>query len=83
MWAICTRSDPKEIDIIKRAWSGPLDPRIRKPTDDYTNSHGIIYAVKPYEWYDEFPQTSMNSEEMRKDAFLKWKEQFNGRWVHY
>ncbi|MCK4787338.1 MAG: UbiD family decarboxylase, partial [Desulfobacteraceae bacterium] len=22
MWAICTRSDPKEIDIIKRAWSG-------------------------------------------------------------
>ena len=83
MWAICTRSDPKEMDVIKRAWSGPLDPRIRKPTDDYTNSHGIIYAVKPYEWYDEFPQTSMNSEEMRKDAFLKWKAQFNGRWVHY
>lgn len=80
MWAICTRSDPKEMDIIKRAWSGPLDPRIRKPTDDYTNSHGIIYAVKPYEWYNEFPPTSLNSEQLRKKVFNKWASHFNGRW---
>jgi 4-hydroxy-3-polyprenylbenzoate decarboxylase len=80
MWAMCTRSDPKEMDIIKRSWSGPLDPRIRKPTDDYTNSHGIIYAVKPYEWMDEFPPTSLNSEEMRRDVFNKWEAEFGGRW---
>lgn len=83
MWAICTRSDPKEMDIIKRAWSGPLDPRIRKPTDDYTNSHGILYAVKPYEWYDDFPPTSTNSDEMRKGVFNKWKQHFNGRWSDF
>src|SRR5207253_1063002 len=29
LWAMCTRSEPAEsIDIIPRAWSGPLDPRI-------------------------------------------------------
>ena len=46
MWAICTRADPKEMDLRKGAWSDPLDPRIRKPATDYTNSHGIIYAVQ-------------------------------------
>jgi len=80
LWAICTRSDPKEMDIVKKAWSGPLDPRIRKPTDDYTNSHGIIYAVKPFAWIDEFPPTSLNSEEMRKSVYKKWREEFAGRW---
>lgn len=80
MWALCTRSDPKEMDLIKRSWSGPLDPRIRKPTDDYTNSHGIIYAVKPYEWMDDFPPTSLNSESMRREVFHKWVHEFAGRW---
>lgn len=83
MWAICTRSDPKEMDIIKRAWSGPLDPRIRKPTDDYTNSHGIIYAVKPYAWFNEFPPTSLNSEKLRGDVFKKWESHFRGRWKDF
>jgi 4-hydroxy-3-polyprenylbenzoate decarboxylase len=80
MWAICTRSDPKEMDIIKRSWSGPLDPRIRKPTDNYTNSHGIIYAVKPYEWIDEFPPTSLNSDALRQKVFDKWRTHFKERW---
>jgi 4-hydroxy-3-polyprenylbenzoate decarboxylase len=83
MWAMCTRSDPKEMDIIKRAWGGPLDPRLRKPTDDFTNSHGIIYAVKPYAWYDDFPPTSLNSEEMRKDIFTKWKGHFGDKWTDF
>lgn len=80
MWAISTRSDPLEIDLIKRAWSGPLDPRIRKPTDNYHNSHAIIYAVKPYEWYKEFPATAVASEALRKKVFSKWVDSFDGRW---
>src|SRR5437899_12186604 len=29
LWAMCTRCDPAEdIDIIRKMWSGPLDPRI-------------------------------------------------------
>jgi UbiD family decarboxylase len=80
MWAVSTRSDPLEIDFIKRAWSGPLDPRIRKPTDNFHNSHGIIYAVKPYEWYKEFPVTSVATEGLRKSVFSKWEKHFAGRW---
>jgi 4-hydroxy-3-polyprenylbenzoate decarboxylase len=29
LWAMCTRVDPvKDMDLIRRAWSGPLDPVI-------------------------------------------------------
>ncbi|NIS62856.1 MAG: UbiD family decarboxylase [Proteobacteria bacterium] len=80
MWAVCTRSEPVEMDIIKKAWSTPLDPRIRKPTDSYHNSRGIIYAVKPYEWFNDFPPTAVESEELRKAAFSKWTDQLDGRW---
>jgi UbiD family decarboxylase len=80
MWAISTRSDPLEIDFVKRAWSGPLDPRIRKPTDNFHNSHAIIYAVKPYEWYKEFPATAVASEGLRKKVFSKWTKHLDGRW---
>ena len=42
IWALITRSDPAtSIDIIRNAWSTPLDPRIepeRKAKGDYTNS---------------------------------------------
>jgi len=74
MWAVCTRSEPVEMDIIKKAWSTPLDPRIRKPTDSYHNSRGIIYAVKPYEWYGDFPPTALASDELRRKVFSKWAE---------
>jgi 4-hydroxy-3-polyprenylbenzoate decarboxylase len=80
MWAICTRSEPVEMDVIKKAWSTPLDPRIRKPTDSYHNSRGIIYAVKPYEWFKDFPPTAVASEKLRKEAFSKWADQLDDRW---
>ena len=29
LWAVCTRSDPvQDIEILRRCWSGPLDPII-------------------------------------------------------
>jgi len=80
MWAVCTRSEPLEMDFIKQAWSGPLDPRIRKPTQNFHNSRGIIYAVKPYEWFDEFPATAVASEELTKNVFSKWNTLMGGRW---
>jgi len=83
MWALCTRSEPVEIDLIKKAWSTPLDPRIRKPTDNFCNSRAIIYAVKPYEWIDEFPVTSVTPETERKKLFGKWQSQMDDRWKTY
>ena len=73
MWALATRTDPeKDIDIIRRAWSTPLDTMIRKPTNAYFNSRGIIDACKPYEWIDEFPEAITTSPE--------WEARVKDRW---
>ena len=72
VWAMCTRSDPAEsIDIIKRAWSGPLDPRIH-PDHKGFNSRAIIDATRPYEWRDRFPKVNAPAPEARRQALEKW-----------
>lgn len=72
-WAICTRSDPeKDIEIIRRAWSTPLDTMIRKPTNAYFNSRAIIDACKPYEWIDEFPEDIKIDPELAEKVKKKW-----------
>ena len=80
MWAVCSRSKPIEIDFIKKAWSSRTDPSIRRPTNKYTTSRAIIYAVKPYEEREEYPQVCLASEESRKAVFARWKDTLKGRW---
>jgi UbiD family decarboxylase len=80
MWAVGSRSNPAEIDIIKKGWTSHLDPILRKPTKDLTRPRGIIYAVKPFEWKDEFAAVNIASEKDRKDTFAKWKGVFKERW---
>ena len=73
LWALCTRSDPeKDIEIIRRAWSTPLDTMIRKPTNAYFNSRAIIDACKPYEWIEEFPEDIKMSSELAETMKKKW-----------
>ncbi len=73
LWAMCTRSDPAEsIDIIQRAWSGPLDPRVPKSKKGYLSSRAIIDATRPFEWMDEFPASQLPSPEYRRKAQEKW-----------
>lgn len=72
MWAVSTRADPERaIDIIHRAWSGPLDPAIR-PGQKGFNSRLIIDACKPYEWRDEFPVPIGPSPEYKRETREKW-----------
>ncbi|MFQ5614151.1 MAG: UbiD family decarboxylase [Anaerolineae bacterium] len=72
VWAMCTRSDPeRSIDLMKRAWSGPLDPAIR-PGQKGFNSRAIIDATRPFEWRDEFPPVSAMSRERRQEALRRW-----------
>jgi 4-hydroxy-3-polyprenylbenzoate decarboxylase len=72
MWALCTRSDPAEsIDIIHRAWSGPLDPRIH-PDHKGFNSRAIIDATRPCEWRDRFPKVNAPSPAARRRALERW-----------
>lgn len=72
VWAICTRSDPvSSVDIVRRAWSGPLDPIIPPGQKGY-NSRMIIEATRPYEWRDRFPPINQISDETRKTVESKW-----------
>ena len=75
VWAIATRSDPAtSVDILRRTWSGPLDPII-PPGQKGHNSRMIIEATRPYEWRDRFPNVSQISNETRKQFSLKWEKQ--------
>ena len=56
LWVLSSRSDPAQsIEIFRRAWSGPLDPRIPRDQVGYS-SRAVIDATRPYEWRDKFPK---------------------------
>lgn len=75
LWAIATRSDPAtSVDILRRTWSGPLDPIIQ-PGQKGHNSRMIIEAVRPYEWRDRFPATSAISASTRQEYSVKWAKE--------
>ena len=70
-WAMATRCDPSEdIDIIRRAWSGALDPR--KRVGDNFNSRAIVDACRPFDWIKEFPPVAESSPELHKKTIEKW-----------
>ncbi len=73
IWAISSRSDPNHsIDILRRCWSGPLDPAIPREEVGYS-SRAIIDATRPFEWRDEFPKVSGASRELKQQVASKWK----------
>jgi UbiD family decarboxylase len=78
IWAMCTRSDPAEsIDVVRHAWSTPLDPRIppeQRERKDFTNSRLVIDATRPYEWRDRFALAADWSPEMSKMVRDKWAD---------
>jgi len=72
IWAVCTRSDPaRSIDILRRAWSGPLDPAIARDEVGF-NSRAIIEATRPFEWKDKFPKVSGASRELKQKVANDW-----------
>jgi len=74
IWAMCTRCDPAEdIDIIRRAWSGPLDPRLPKGVP--WNSRGLIDACRPWEMLKDFPPVVKASAELRERVLAKFADQ--------
>jgi UbiD family decarboxylase len=65
MWAMCTRCDPaNDIDFVRRAWSGPLDPLLERTSS--TNSRAIIDACRPFERLKDFPRVACASPELRQ-----------------
>ena len=55
LWAVCSRADPVDAtEILRRCWSGPLDPIIPRERKNFS-SRMMIDACRPYEWRDRFP----------------------------
>jgi len=76
LWAISTRCDPAEdIEFIRRAWSGPLDPILTETSG--TNSRGLIDACRPFERLNSFPLVARASDELRKTVAEKFKHQLD------
>jgi UbiD family decarboxylase len=74
LWVLSSRSDPAQsIEILRRAWSGPLDPRI--PRDEVGHSsRAVIDATRPYEWRDKFPKVSGASRELKDKVANTWRD---------
>jgi UbiD family decarboxylase len=71
LWAMCTRCDPAEdIDFIRRAWSGPLDPILDKASS--TNSRAVIDACRPFERINDFPPVARASPELLRRVEAKF-----------
>jgi len=77
LWALCTRVDPaKDIDFIRRCWSGPLDPIIPKREKGFS-SRAIIDACRPYEWMRDFPQVSGASRKLKEQVLERYGKYFS------
>ena len=74
LWALCSRSDPeRSIEILRRCWSGPLDPAIPREEKGF-NSRALIDATRPYEWRETFPAVSGHSAELKDRVRKKWEK---------
>jgi 4-hydroxy-3-polyprenylbenzoate decarboxylase len=73
IWAVCSRSDPaRSIEILRRCWSGPLDPAIPREEKGF-NSRALIDATRPYEWQDKFPSVSGHGADLKDRVRRKWQ----------
>jgi UbiD family decarboxylase len=73
VWAMATRSDPvRDIQIMDRCWSGPLDPAIH-PDHKGFNSRAVIDACRPYEWRNDFPKVVDYTAALREEVSKKWE----------
>jgi 4-hydroxy-3-polyprenylbenzoate decarboxylase len=72
LWAMLTRSDPKEsIQFITGSWDSPADPRLppeKRAARDMTHSVAVIDACRPFQWRDKFPPSNAPSPEIAKKA---------------
>ncbi len=72
IWAMSTRCDPAEdIDIIRKAWSGPLDPMLTAGATE--NSRAIVDACRPWRLRHEFPPIAAASPEVMAAAYRNWR----------
>jgi len=82
LWAMLTRTDPKEsIQFITGSWDSPADPRLppeKRAVRNMTHSVAIIDACKPFHWRDKFPPSNAPSAEVVRKAREKFGHLLDG-----
>ena len=74
-WAMTTRCDPAEdIEILRRCWSGPLDPIVQRGKKGF-NSRAVIDACRPFEWIKDFPASVIVPPDLARQVRQKWGKQ--------
>ncbi len=77
IWALCTRTDPREdVEILKRCWSTTLDPMSYPEGARVFNSRMVIDACIPWERKGTFSAVVRPSEALKKQVVSKWKNLF-------
>jgi UbiD family decarboxylase len=76
LWAMLTRTDPKEsIQFLEGAWDSPADPRIppeKRKSGNLSHSVALIDACRPYHWRDQFPPANTPSAALARKAREKF-----------
>jgi 4-hydroxy-3-polyprenylbenzoate decarboxylase len=73
-----TRCDPAlDIEVIRRMWSGPLDPIIPHGSPVNYSSRGLIDACRPFERLKDFPPVVGATPELRARVAAKFAEVLN------
>lgn len=79
MWAMGTRCDPAtSIDVMSDCLASALDPRMdpdKKLKGDLTNSRAIIYACRPFSWFNKYPAVNKVGPDVRNQVLKKWGSQ--------
>jgi UbiD family decarboxylase len=80
IWALSTRSDPKDdIDILRQSWSNSLDPMLTeedKIQKRLWNSRALINACRPFDRLATFPAVAEASPALTKATQEKWAHLF-------
>jgi UbiD family decarboxylase len=83
LWAMLTRTDPKEsIQFITGSWDSSADPALppeRRAAGNFTHSVALINACKPWHWREKFPPTNTPSPEVTRKAKEKFGWLLNGK----
>lgn len=70
IWALCTRCDVEEIDVIRDLYTSPLDPV--SDEGEAKSSRMVMNACRPYEERDSFPTVNRAGDELRERVREEW-----------
>lgn len=70
LWALCSRCDVEDIDIVRDLYTSPLDPVTG--AGESTSSRMVMNACRPYGERESFPPVNRASDELRESVIADW-----------